>query len=176
MITPCQMLVPAVHWSKPVKIMAAQYTSDEVLEAIANSSVAFRSPGRSFAPVVMDPRYCLLTDKYLLGAFANGFDKYLKTFGLKRYVDVRNNCNKFSRHAVAYALLCHQVKGPIGLRTGVGFGVFGYITDAGTGHMLNIHIKKHRSGVLTAQFFEPQTLEFVQLSDQEKASCDVIVI
>jgi hypothetical protein len=115
---------------------------------------------------VSDDSYTFPTKEWV-EEFAHDF--YLNTF-LPKWTKDSFDCDDHSKIVAGQARLYHYFHGGKESQTGIAFGEFYYRRDNGTPHAINFFITC-QSNKFSLQFFEPQTLKIVTLSDKEKTNC-----
>jgi hypothetical protein len=114
--------------------------------------------------------YALPTEQWVFGGFARGLQLEQARLGVRDYVEGKNVCNHFARHAADYAAQCHLITryGPD--KCSLAFGEFWLPNDAAACHAVNVFVIRQNEG-LHLRFFEPQTCQLVGLTPDQISSC-----
>lgn len=118
--------------------------------------------------------YALPDENWIATEFAVALQAEQRRLGLDRYVEGKNDCTKFSWHAVDFAAQCHlHTQDDAEESTAIAFGVFDYIKPSGEGHSINIAICRNEDMTLKVVYFEPQLCSLVIPSRQQGSLCNI---
>lgn len=116
--------------------------------------------------VFSDTRYSLPSARFVSGPFAQGLVSFYSAIGFVGYARNALDCDDY---ATACALYMRALHVRSNLRTGIAFGDFRYLR-AGEGHAICAFFTVE-GGVTQLKFFEPQTRKTVELTLEERESC-----
>ena len=149
--------------------MSATATRTEIAAALGNAGV--------FRAIPRDGVYALPSRQWL-ATFATRFRNWrVNELDGEPYEPEANDCDDASGDAWYYARKCHRRtvragNGPA--NSALAFGFMDYQTERGGGHSINCAVCRE-NGALAVVFWEPQTGQEVQLTEDERSSACVTI-
>lgn len=127
----------------------------------------------SMGGLLADRQYALPLRGWIMGVFTPFWKDLCRQLDIHKYAPERNDCDKSSRLAAAWAAICHA-RTPGAPVAGLAFGEFWYVKDNPVAaHALCVAVTRNDSGGLALLFFEaiPVVAGLVELTPTEIVSC-----